>query len=46
MDTATITTARCGRPVVREYVWNWDVILVIISCLMFWAAVIVAVIAL
>jgi hypothetical protein len=46
MSSATATIAGFGRPVVRETVWNWDVILVIMSCLLFWAAVIVGVVVL
>jgi len=46
MDTATVTVASHGRPVVREHVWNWDLILVVMLCLVFWAAVIVGVVLL
>lgn len=46
MGSAAVAIARSGRPVVREDVWNWDLIVVLIACLLFWSVVIIGVVAL
>jgi hypothetical protein len=43
MDTALPAIVKGGRPDVREHVWNWSVIMVVVVCLSFWSAVIAAI---
>ena len=43
MDSATAAIVLTGRPRVREHVWNWSLIAVLIGCLSFWSAVILGI---
>ena len=43
MDTGTAAIAMGGHPRVREHVWNWSLIFVLVACLSFWSAVIVGI---
>ena len=43
MDSGTVAIVTSGHPRVREHVWNWSLIAVLIACLSFWSAVILGI---
>jgi len=46
MGTAPVAIHKSRRPVLREDVWNWDLIVVVLACLVFWFAVIFGIVVL